>query len=102
MGVDTESGTLSSFQIGSSGALVATSPATQTIPGPAVALLRPQEFSTFYVLTKNTGADATVPATGGSLVTFTEENGGAPTLVGTTILSVPYPTALGVWVLLPP
>jgi 6-phosphogluconolactonase (cycloisomerase 2 family) len=102
MGVDTESGTLSSFQIGSSGALVATSPATQNTSGRAVALLQTQSFGTLYVLTTNAGADANVAATGGSVLSFAEGNGGAPTLAGMAPLSIPYPTAIGVWVVLPP
>jgi 6-phosphogluconolactonase (cycloisomerase 2 family) len=102
MGVDTDSGTLSSFQIGSSGALVATSPATQNTPGLAVAILQPQAFGTLYVLTTNSGAEANMPATGGSVLNFAEGNGGAPTLVSRATLSIPYPTAIGVWLLLPP
>jgi 6-phosphogluconolactonase (cycloisomerase 2 family) len=102
MGVDTETGTLSSFQIGNSGALVATNPPTQTTPGLAVALTQPPPTGDLYVLTTNTGAYAGMPATGGSVFSFAEGNGGAPTLVGTTTLSVPNPTAMGVWVLLAP
>jgi hypothetical protein len=102
MGVDTESGSLSSYKIGSSGALVATNPPSQNTPGRAVALVENGQFGTLYVLTSNSGAVANMPANGGSLSIFAGLNAGAPTLLGTTALAAPYPTAVGVWVLLPP
>jgi hypothetical protein len=102
MGVDTESSSLLSYQIGSSGALVATNPPSQNNPGRAVALVENVQFGTLYVLTSNSGAVANTPAIGGSLSIFAGQNGGAPTLLGTTALAAPYPTAVGVWVLLPP
>jgi len=102
MGVDTDSGSLEFYQTGSTGALVAASPAAQDTPGMAVALVQSFDFGTLYVLSSNSGAVANMPATGGSMTIFAGLNGGAPTLLATTTLSAPYPTAMGVWVLLPP
>jgi hypothetical protein len=102
LGVDTESATLSSFQIGSSGALVAMTPPSQSLAGAPSALVGPAQFGIQYVLTSNSGASANTAATGGSVFLFAEGNGGAPTLVGTTTITAPHPTAIGVWVLLPP
>jgi hypothetical protein len=68
----------------------------------AVALVQSFDFGTLYVLSSNSGAVANMPATGGSMTIFAGLNGGAPTLLATTTLSAPYPTAMGVWVLLPP
>jgi hypothetical protein len=102
LGVDTESATLSSFQIGSSGALVAMTPPSQNLAGAPSALVGPAQFGIQYVLTSNSGASANTAATGGSVFLFAEGNGGAPTLVGTTTITAPHPTAIGVWVLLPP
>jgi hypothetical protein len=102
MGVDTESGALSAYQLSKSGALAATSPASLSLPGVAIALVQSLQYGTLYVLTANSGADANTPATGGSVLVYTEGNGGTPTLLGTTKLLAPYPTAMGVWVLLPP
>ncbi len=102
MGVDTESSSLSSYQIDNSGALVATNPPSQDTPGRAVAMVENVQFGTLYVLTSNSGAVANMPATGGSLSLFGGSNAGAPTLRGTTTLAAAYPTAVGAWVLLAP
>jgi len=102
MGVDTESGALLSFPVGSAGALTATSPQSLSTPGVAVALLQTIQYGTLYVLTSDSGANANTPATGGSILVYSEGNGGTPTLLGTTTLSAPYPSAIGVWLLLPP
>jgi len=102
MGVDTESSALLSFPVGSSGALTATSPQSLSTPGVAVALLQTIQYGTLYVLTSDSGANANTPATGGSILVYSEGNGGTPTLLGTTTLSAPYPSAIGVWLLLPP
>jgi 6-phosphogluconolactonase (cycloisomerase 2 family) len=102
MGVDTESGALLSFQVDSSGALTATSPASLSAPGVAVALVESLQYGTLYVLTTNAGANANTPASGGSLSVYSEGNGGTPTLLGTTGLLASYPSAVGIWVLLPP
>jgi 6-phosphogluconolactonase (cycloisomerase 2 family) len=102
MGVDTQSSSLSSYQIGSSGVLVATNPPSQNTQGQAVALVETVQSGTLYVLTSNSGAVANMPATGGNMYIFAGLNGGPPTLLGTTALSAPYPTAMGAWVLLAP
>jgi len=102
MGVDTESGALLSFPVGSAGALTATSPQSLSTPGVAVALLQTIQYGTLYVLTSDSGANANTRATGGSVLVYSEGNGGTPTLLGTTTLSAPYPSAIGVWLLLPP
>jgi len=102
MGVDTESSSLSSYQIGNSGVLVATNPQSQNTQGKAVAMAQIVQSDTLFVLTSNSGAVANTSATGGSLTIFAGLNGGAPTLLGTTAIAAPYPTAVGVWVLLPP
>ena len=102
LGVDTESGTLWSFQAADSGALTATSPPSQDVSGAAVALVQNFQDGTLYVLTSNSGALANTPATGGGLSIYALGIGDTPTLEGTTTLSAPYPTALGVWALLPP
>jgi len=102
VGVDTESGALWSYQAADSGALTATSPASLGTSGVAAALVQNSQFGTLYVLTTNSGALANTPATGGGLSIYAPGNGGTPTLLGTTTLEVPYPTALGVSVVLPP
>jgi len=95
MGVDTESGALFSFQVGNTGALTATSPASFGIPGVVVtqATLR----STLFVLTTNSGVSANTPATGGSVVTYVLGDGGAVSFEATTELTAPYPSAIAVW-----
>jgi DNA-binding beta-propeller fold protein YncE len=102
MGVDTDNGSLSSYQVGSSGILAATRPPSQGTPGAAVALLETPQQGTIYVLTSNSAAVPEMPATGARMYIFAGLNGPAPTLLGTTALTVPYPTAMGAWVLLPP
>lgn len=100
--VNTTSGALSTYQVGSSGDLVATSSPSQSTAGRAVALSETGKVGTLYVLTSNTGPVAGMPATGGAVYLFAGLNGGAPTPLGTTMISAPYPTALGAWVLLEP
>ena len=102
MGVDTLSGALWHFQVGSTGALTAASASPVTLAGVAVAQALPIQGSALYVLTTNTGANAGAPATGGSIALYTLGTGGTPTLEATTTLAAPYPAALGIKVLLPP
>lgn len=100
MGVDTQSGALWSYQVGSSGALTAASPPSFSIPG--VAVSQDLVYGSLFVLTTNSGAEANVAATGGSLISYVLGADGAATLEATTPLLAPNPTALGVWVLLAP
>jgi 6-phosphogluconolactonase (cycloisomerase 2 family) len=100
MSVDTEGGALWSFQAGASGALIAATPPSLTISGVAVTQII--ESGALYVLTTNSGVIANTPATGGSIVAYSLGTGGTVTLQAATKLLAPYPSALGILVLLPP
>jgi len=100
VGVDTQSGALWSYQVASSGGLTAASPPSFSVPG--VALSQDLVYGSLFVLTTNSGAEGNAAATGGSLISYVLGDDGAVTPEATTQLTAPNPTAMGVWVLLPP
>jgi hypothetical protein len=100
MGVDTLSGALWHFQVGSAGTLSAASPASLSIG--SVALAQTIQDNSLYVLTTNSGVNAGAPSTGGGLLTYSLGAGGAVALEATAKLAAPYPASMGIRVLLAP
>jgi 6-phosphogluconolactonase (cycloisomerase 2 family) len=100
MGVDTQSGALWHFQVGSTGALTADSSSPLSIA--ELALAQSIQAGSLFVLTTNSGVNANSAATGGSIIAYSLGTGGAPTLEATTKLEAPYPASMAVRVLLAP
>ena len=102
MGVDTLSGALWHYTVGSAGALTVDAASPLAIGSVAVAMTRVDQYNTMYLLTTNSGASANQAATGGSLIAYDLSTGGGLTQLATTPLTAPNPASIGIWVLLPP
>lgn len=100
MGVDTLNGTLWHFQVGGTGALTADTPSPLPLQG--VAVTQSIQRSTLYVLTTNSGVNASSPATGGSIIAYVEGSAGTLTLEATTALVAPYPASMAIRLQLEP
>jgi hypothetical protein len=102
MGVDTLSGALWHYTVGSAGALTVDAASPLAIGSVAVAMTRVDQYNTMYVLATNSGASANQAATGGSLIAYDLATGGGVTQLAATPLTAPYPAGMASRVLLPP
>ena len=100
MGVDTRSGALWQYASNSGGELTAASPPVLQLGSVAVSQIL--QNGLLYVLTTNSGVSANVAATGGDINVYGLGVGGGATLITTTKLSAPYPSAMGMFFLLAP
>jgi 6-phosphogluconolactonase (cycloisomerase 2 family) len=99
-GVDSLTGALWEYDVGSTGALTTASPPMLDIGSAAVAQLL--ELGTLYVLTTNSGVVANTSGTGGSIDFYGFGAGGVATRIGSTKIGAPHPVTMGILNLLPP
>jgi 6-phosphogluconolactonase (cycloisomerase 2 family) len=100
MGVDTDSGALWQFSVGSTGALSMPNQPTLSI-GPAAALAQTLFDDRLCVLTSNAGIGGNT-GSGGSINYYTLGAGGLPTLAASTALAAARPVSMAMLFLLPP
>lgn len=100
LGVDTLSGALWQFSLGTDGTPNAATPAELSVGSPALA--QTIQNATVYVLTSNSGVASIANATGGSINTYTLASDGGLASAGTAPIAVDHPVAMGLLILLPP
>ena len=93
-GADASAGALWQYEVQSTGELAPATPPTVTIGAAAIAQYI--NVNSLYVLTANAAGN------GGNINFYSLGTGGLATLDGTSTINAPYPTAMGIHVLLDP
>jgi len=92
LGVDTANGALWHFQVASTGVLTAADPSPVEMDG--VAQAQSLTGNSLYVLRTNTPVAASAAVPGGSIMTYTLDSAGTPTLQATNVLETPNPSSI--------